>query len=123
MHSNRPNDEQKELAQRKRWFEGYCETLDDKSVIKTRKSKGRYACPCCKYFTLLERGSFEICSVCFWEDDGQDEHDVNLVRGGPNGTLSLAQARENYLKIGACDEGSKKHVRPPTAEELNEDSH
>jgi hypothetical protein len=26
--------------------------------------------------------------VCFWEDDGQDDHDADLVRGGPNGALS-----------------------------------
>nr|WP_282707098.1 CPCC family cysteine-rich protein [Nonomuraea coxensis] len=31
---------------------------------------GPYACPCCRYVTLGERGGFEICPVCLWEDDG-----------------------------------------------------
>ena len=67
--------------------------------------------------TLDECGGFEICPVCFWEDDGQDDHDATVVRGGPNGVLSLEQARRNYLSFGACDEGSKVHVRLPRPEE------
>lgn len=79
---------------------------------------GRFACPCCGYLTLQERGGFEICPVCSWEDDGQDDHDADEVLGGPNGTLSLTQARKNYADFGACDERSKKHVRPPRLDEL-----
>lgn len=37
---------------------------------------GPYACPCCLSITLPERGAFELCPMCFWEDDGQDEHDA-----------------------------------------------
>ena len=37
---------------------------------------------------------------CFWEDDGQDEEDSSVVRGGPNGSISLSQARENYRAFG-----------------------
>lgn len=31
----------------------------------------KYTCPCCGYKTLEEevRGSYEICPICFWEDD------------------------------------------------------
>jgi hypothetical protein len=75
-------------------------------------------CPCCFCKTLGERGGFEICPVCFWEDDGQDDHDAEVVRGGPNGVLSLTDARANYRQLGACDERSVAHVRPPTADEL-----
>ncbi|WP_369265271.1 CPCC family cysteine-rich protein [Streptomyces sp. R35] len=78
---------------------------------------GPYQCPCCGYLTLRERGGFEICDVCFWEDDGQDDHDADVVRGGPNGSLSLNQARGNYCAFGACDQGSRKHVREPRADE------
>ena len=53
--------------------------------------------------SLDERGAFEICQVCYWEDDGQDEHDVDLVRGGPTGSLSLRQARANYREFAACE--------------------
>lgn len=30
-------------------------------------------CPCCGYRTLRERGDYEICKICFWEDDGLNE--------------------------------------------------
>ena len=41
-----------------------------------------YRCPCCGFKTLYGRGHDEICPVCFWEDDGQDEQDADEVRGG-----------------------------------------
>lgn len=65
------------------------------------------------HLTLDERGGYEICPVCLWEDDGQDDHDADRVRGGPNGGLSLAQARRNYAALGACEERFRLHVRPP----------
>ncbi|MDM0043449.1 CPCC family cysteine-rich protein [Variovorax dokdonensis] len=72
-------------------------------------------CPCCYHLSLSERGGFEICPICFWEDDGQDAADV---RGGPNGTLSLSQARANYQAFGASDMWARQYVRPPHAHEL-----
>lgn len=56
----------------------------------------RYACPCCGYPTLGSLDEFEICSLCCWEDDGQDDVDADLVRGGPNHSFSLVEARENF---------------------------
>lgn len=77
----------------------------------------KVACPCCGALTLEANYDFEICPVCFWEDDGQNDADADEVRGGPNGALSLTVARENYVRIGACEERHLIHVRPPTAEE------
>jgi hypothetical protein len=57
-------------------------------------------CPCCHLPTLHARGVFEICPVCWWEDDGQDDADADTVRGGPNGPYSLTQARANALDHG-----------------------
>lgn len=54
------------------------------------------ACPCCFQLTLEERANFEICPECGWEDDGEDDADAHFVRGGPNGRLSLVQARLDY---------------------------
>jgi hypothetical protein len=73
----------------------------------------REVCPCCGYFTLGESGSWEICSVCFWEDDGDWRLDVV---SGPN-HITLRKARANYLEFGACDEHSIGRVRPPLPEE------
>ena len=53
-------------------------------------------CPCCFNLTLDVRAGFEICPMCGWEDDGQDDHDADVVRGGPNGRLSLTEARRLY---------------------------
>lgn len=75
-------------------------------------------CPCCKCKTLSKRTAFEICDVCFWEDDGQDDGDADENRGGPNGSLSLTEARANYLRFGACEESMIENVRPPRPEEL-----
>ena len=78
----------------------------------------KYRCPCCGYLTLDdEPGHFDICPVCFWEDDNLQADDP-YYEGGPNG-ISLNQARENYKKFGACEECSLGSVRPPTEEEKN----
>ena len=66
----------------------------------------------------IQRAGYEVCPVCFWEDDGQDDHDADEVRGGPNSDLSLTQARRNYRNFGACDRRSLEHVRKPSPEEL-----
>jgi Cysteine-rich CPCC len=79
---------------------------------------GPYACPCCRFLTLSARGADEICQVCFWEDDGQDDHDADEVRGGPNGNLSLASARANFRNIGAWSDTALSHVRAPRPEEV-----
>jgi hypothetical protein len=78
---------------------------------------GPYPCPCCGFVTLPERGAYDICPVCFWEDDGQDDHDADEVRGGPNYSLSLSEARRNFSRIGAVEERVLPHVRPPTDDE------
>ncbi|BCL12595.1 CPCC family cysteine-rich protein [Micromonospora sagamiensis] len=61
---------------------------------------GPYTCPCCGHATLSERGRYEICDECWWEDDGQDNHDSAVGRGGPNGSLSLDEARVQYIRKG-----------------------
>jgi hypothetical protein len=102
-----------ELARRQAWFEEY--TAQEN--VTAPLGGGPYACPCCQFLTLAERGGYDICPVCFWEDDGQDEHDADKVRGGPNSSLSLRRARENYLTFGACERRVLQHVRAPLPDE------
>ncbi|WP_437417005.1 CPCC family cysteine-rich protein [Sinorhizobium meliloti] len=78
---------------------------------------GYHPCPCCKNRTLSARAQYEVCPVCFWEDDGQDQADADVVRGGPNGHLSLSIARTNYAAFGASDERFITKVRPPRSTE------
>lgn len=55
-------------------------------------------CPCCQNKTLTHLGVYNICEICDWEDDGQGDEDADVVRGGPNGDLSLTAAREKFLQ-------------------------
>lgn len=89
------------------------------NVTKPKAEDGSlYRCPCCDCRILTERAGYEICPVCFWEDDGQASHDADEVRGGPNGSLSLTQARQNFREFGASDRKSLQHVRKPVPEEM-----
>ena len=103
-----------EHARRLSWFEEYTARLN------ARPRDLPLRCPCCGCKTLSERTAFEICEVCFWEDYGQDDGDADECRGGPNGSLSLREARANYLRCGACEESMIGNVRPPRPEELPE---
>ncbi len=58
------------------------------------------SCPCCGYRTIGERGNYDICKVCWWEDDGQDNQHSEQVMGGPNYGISLVMGRYNYLVYG-----------------------
>lgn len=62
----------------------------------------RFACVCCGYRTLDEEppGTFQICPVCYWEDDGVQAADESAT--GAN-AVSLLQAKENFRSIGASD--------------------
>jgi len=78
------------------WFNSYVAFLDRFDFSKTRKIGNYFLCPCCDFPTLSERACFEICQVCWWEDDGQDVESADVVSGGPNGSLSLSEARSNF---------------------------
>jgi len=78
----------------------------------------RWPCPCCRCITLSGPESYDICPVCFWEDDGQGDSDADEVRGGPNESLSLTHARQNYASFGACDRTKLEFVRPPRPQEF-----
>ncbi|WP_284297333.1 CPCC family cysteine-rich protein [Thalassotalea loyana] len=67
------------------------------------KSDEMKQCPCCDYFALAERGYSLVCPVCFWEDDCEDYSLPNLdQKSDVNNDLTLREARENFLKYGAC---------------------
>jgi hypothetical protein len=72
---------------------------------RTFEDAGRATCPCCGYPTIDARGTYEICSLCAWEDDGQDDdgHLGNTVTAapgeitnGPNHDYSLTESRNNF---------------------------
>jgi hypothetical protein len=82
------------------------------------ESQKRYPCPCCGFYTLdiPERGSYDICPVCFWEDDlMQFEHPD--APGGAN-KLSLNVCRANFAVFGASERRFIQKVRSPLPDEV-----
>jgi len=81
----------------------------------------RYPCLCCDYLTRGEppNGSYEICPVCFWEDDPVQSED-HAYSGGAN-TLSLNESRENFKKYGATEKRFIQSVRKPYEDEILEE--
>jgi len=77
-----------------------------------------FPCPCCGYLTIGEEppGTFEICPVCFWEDDNVQFENPNYV-GGAN-SVSLNQARENFRLFGAVSKEFVNQVRKPLPQEI-----
>lgn len=69
-------------------------------------------CPCCDYFTLPTRHDYEICPICFWEDEGVDVDEPDEESAANHG-LNLRQARANFQAIGACEPSMLEHVLPP----------
>jgi Cysteine-rich CPCC len=75
-------------------------------------------CPCCGYRTLPERGYFELCPVCWWEDD-PGQADQPWAWGGPNG-ISLVEAQQAYLRYGAKAVEDVSRVRAPHPDETRD---
>ncbi len=56
-----------------------------------------------------------ICPVCFWENDpfiASDDEPSDSNHG-----ITLNEAKFNYLRFGACEEGMLRYVRPPQNDE------
>ena len=59
---------------RRRWFQEYFDLLEKDPIYAKR-----ITCPCCGYPTLTGPRLYEICELCWWEDDGQDDPHANEV--------------------------------------------
>jgi hypothetical protein len=89
-------------------------------MLSERNNKMRFACPCCGYKTYLHEpdGSYDICRVCYWEDDLIQLKDPNY-EGGAN-RISLKQAQRNFQEFGACEKDMVKWVQNPSPEEARD---
>lgn len=75
-----------------------------------------YPCPCCGHLIFPEPpGSYDICEICFWEDD------LVMLRwpatGGGANDASLVEAQRNYAEFGAGERGHLVHVRTATEDD------
>lgn len=78
----------------------------------------KYRCLCCNFKTLAyaEPLFYEICPVCYWENDPIQNNDENYS-GGAN-RISLIEAKKNYKTIGAVSSDALKYVRKPFDDEI-----
>ena len=78
----------------------------------------KYPCVCCGFLTreTPSDGDYDICQICFWEDDPFQNENINAVFGA--NAVSLAQAKINFKKYGAMEERFVKNVRPPSKNEI-----
>jgi len=82
----------------------------------------KYPCSCCGYITLNEKeqGTYEICEICFWENDSAQLDNPDYI-GGAN-KVSLRQAQKNFLEFGACEMEMIKNVRQTNKTEIRDDN-
>ena len=79
-----------------------------------------FPCPCCGRQVFEEGpGSYDICAVCFWEDDPVQLRWPDW-RGGAN-RPNLIDAQANYASFGAMEERFRGNVRAPRHDETVED--
>ena len=86
-------------------------------VTRDIKKYKRRPCEICGYLTCVadKYCTYDICPVCFWEDDGSYE-DLEEPSGANHG-LTVNQAKNNFKVFGACEEDMIPHVRKPRADE------
>ena len=77
-----------------------------------------FKCPCCEYLTFDEEpnGTFEICPVCYWEDDNVQNSEPDY-EGGANG-ICLNEAKRNFAALGAIKKEFVKNTRKPLPSEM-----
>ncbi len=90
------------------------------SVDKFNKQSSKYPCPCCGYLVFSEpSGSYQICPICFWEDEYYQLQSPEIADGANHG-VSLVEGQENFIRYGACSKNCLKYVRKPVASDLKD---
>jgi len=84
--------------------------------VESKQTYPMHPCPCCGYKTLPERGHYDLCPVCWWEDDGDIEP---WQISGPNGQ-TLLEAQQQYLSETRPYRRRPGKVRPPRRREARD---
>jgi nucleoside-diphosphate-sugar epimerase len=78
----------------------YASYREGMMAIAHPRQPGSVLCPCCGFRTLTISAAYDICRICWWEDDGQADATSDAVVGGPNSRYSLTAARQNFMQHG-----------------------
>jgi hypothetical protein len=75
-----------------------------------------FPCPCCGYLVFDSApGSYDICPICYWEDDIWQLRFPHEA-GGAN-TVSLVEGQANFVAYGACEDHVREYTRKPRPNE------
>lgn len=80
----------------------------------------KVTCFICGYKTLDSRCDWDICPVCFWEDDVLIQGDDDPK--SPANGLFVSEAQANFMRFGAVDKNAVDKVRKPLADEERDES-
>lgn len=76
-------------------------------------------CPCCGHVTLTDPGEYDLCPVCFWEDDPEQLRWPNSTDGA-NG-VGLIESQHEYARTGSMHLDYRRKVRAArTSEPLDQ---
>lgn len=75
-----------------------------------------FPCACCGSLTIHEPGDYELCPVCFWEDDPDQQQDAAFEFGANGYSLDFAKA--SYAATGSSHPSFRFRVRHPLPSEL-----
>ena len=79
-------------------------------------NNSKYTCPCCGYLIFdCPPGSYEICSICFWEDSISE---LRFPKTTGANHVNLIEAQKNFARFGCSDSRAVSFVRPPKESEL-----
>src|SRR5262249_13376907 len=82
-------------------------------------SMPKLPCPCCGFLVFSQLpGSFDICPICFWEDDIVQLRFPDYA-GGAN-RPSLMEAQRDFAEFRASKICHIHRVRSPTQEDLRD---
>jgi hypothetical protein len=105
------------------YLEGRLACLGIEAKVEGR-AEGLALCRCCNYYSLRKHGAYEICRVCFWEDDGSS--DLEAISSANH--MTLGEARKNFRRFGAITmdavgnvlpDGKERYIRDRSADSAN----
>lgn len=83
--------------------------IDVQFTLELAMSKSFAQCDCCDYFTIPDGNDYEVCPVCFWEQDAFGVFEPDEPSGS-NRDQSVREGRKNFLLFGACAAEFKANV-------------
>lgn len=67
-----------------------------------------FSCPCCLHLTLRKLGSYDICTLCHWEDDGKTSDRQDEFSSVNNSTIRDYRTSN----IGVINKNSGRYCQP-----------